>query len=76
MLRIYLETLLDRPLHVNISVLLHSVKNDFTLIWVPFSKRYNLGYVEKAIYFSHQHLLIINFYLNISIVKFYYLSDN
>ena len=62
--------------HFHLSILISPSKDVLALTIILFGKRDNLGCIEKAVFFSHQHQLTIDFHLNMSGVKFCHLGDD
>ena len=57
-------------------LLLHDRQDGLAIVASPVGKHQDLSCVEKAVFFSHKHNFVINFYLYISLVKVRYLDKN
>lgn len=74
--RVWIRDAVCSGKYFHLSILIYPFKDVLVLAIILFGKHDHLGCVEKAVFFSHQHQLITDFYLNMSGVKFCHLGDD
>ena len=75
-LRVSLRDTYRRQNFLDYGLFLYKPQNRRAIITIRVSKRQNLSYVKKAVFFPHKHNFVINLYLYISPIKIRHLNKN